>query len=698
MSARVYGFLLSLKEKLVSKTEETVLTDAIRNHNVKWGPIGEPVYKRSYSRVKEDGKNETWPETVVRAVEGNLNLVHPMFIEADEKFKLVHLMLDFGIIPAGRHLYASGVKGRQFLFNCHAAGWDTNRPEDHFTFLFDQLMQGGGVGSNYSNRYMHDLPKVHRSIDLHITCRKDHPNIKEFENLLCTVSEADLGTHWDRIKIEDSREGWVAAVGHLISQAFETTDAGDARIILDVSDIRERGLPLKTSGGIACGPGPLVSMLHDLAKHINGCVGRVLGSRDAMTIDHILASCVIAGGKRRSSRMSVKSWKDGDIFEFINCKREDGSHWSTNISVEVDNEFFAAYEAKDEHARAVMRAVILGKRANGEPGFWNLDKAREGERDPDAMFCPNPCGEIGLQMWENCCLGHVNLQHFANRPNKEAREAFRLMTRWLVRATFGDIPQIRQRKVVDRNRRIGVGFFGYHGWLALRGKKYSESWKDQEVKDALSSFKSVVDMEAYNYSKQMGIPCPVKKTALAPTGTIVLMAGVPSSGQAMLFKRFKRLVRYADTDPELAVKKSEGYVTYRDPDARNTEIVEYWCEDPLVSLLSVRGLDPEELIECQGELSLKDSLEVQALFQKYYVDNAVSFTVNMPEENMPSEDEMERTYIEMLPHIKGTTFFPDKSRRNAPYQKLSKEEWDAYTGRKEVTQVEDECQNGCPIR
>lgn len=682
----------------MSKTEETVLTDAIRNHNVKWGPIGEPVYKRSYSRVKEDGKNETWPETVIRAVEGNLNLVHPMFIEADEKFKLIHLLLDFGIIPAGRHLYASGVKGRQFLFNCHAAGWDANRPEDHFTFLFDQLMQGGGVGANYSNRYMHSLPKVHRAIDLHITCRQDHPNIKEYENLLAVVVPADRDSHWDRITIEDSREGWVAAVGHLISQAFETSEEGDARIVLDVSAIRERGLPLKTSGGIACGPGPLVTLLHDLAKHLNGCVGRTMTSRDAMVIDHILASCVIAGGKRRSSRMSVKNWKDSDIFEFINCKREDGSHWSTNISVEVDNDFIAAYAAEDEHAKAVMRAVILGKRSNGEPGLWNIDKAKEGEKNPELMFCPNPCGEIGLQMWENCCLGHVNLQHFANRPDREAREAFRLMTRWLVRATFGDIPQPRQRKVVDRNRRIGVGFFGYHGWLALRGKKYSESWKDEEVKKALSSFKAAVDGEAFSYSKQMGIPCPVKNTALAPTGTIVLMPGVPSSGQAMLFKRFKRLVRYAETDPELAVKKSEGYVTYKDPDARNTEIVEYWCEDPLVSLLSVRGLDPEELIECQGELSLKDSLEVQALFQKYYVDNAVSFTVNMPEEKMPSEEEMERIYVEMLPHIKGTTFFPDKSRRNAPYQKLSKEEWDAYTGRKEVTQVEDECQNGCPIR
>src|SRR3972149_9399413 len=127
----------------------------------------------------------------------------------------------------------------------------------------------------------------------------------------------------------------------------------------------------------------------------------------------------------------------------------------------------------DYHARKVARAVVLGKRSNGEPGFWNRSRAMRGERDPELMFCPNPCGEIGLQMWENCNLGHINMEAFANRPEREMLEAFRLMTRWLIRATFGDIPQPRQREVVDRNRRIGVGFFGYHAYVALRGGKYS---------------------------------------------------------------------------------------------------------------------------------------------------------------------------------------------------------------------------------
>lgn len=677
--------------------EETLLKNPAE-YRVKWGPIGEQVYKRSYSRTKEDGKKETWPETVVRAVEGNIGLVDPAFIEKGEREKLIQLLLEFGAIPAGRHLYASGVKGRQFLFNCHAAGWDEAAPADHFTFLFDELMQGGGVGSNYSNRYMEKLPTVCTSIDLHITCDKNHPNVSEFTDLLCQVTQGDIAAHSNVFVVEDTREGWVSAINHILQSSFKETDSSEARLVIDVSKVREKGAPLKTSGGISCGPGPLVSMLHDFTKHVNGCIGRRLTSLDAMSLDHSLAACVVAGGKRRSSRMSVKNWKDNDIFEFINCKRQDGAHWTTNISVEVDNEFISAYKEGDDWARAVMRAVVLGKRSNGEPGLWNRSLAMKGEREPDKMFCPNPCGEIALQMWENCNLGHINLQHFATSYDTTTCDAFRLMTRWLVRATFGDIPQARQREVVDRNRRIGVGFFGYHAWLAIKGIKYSEAWKNEKVKSSLKKFADTVQHEAYRYSQQLGIPCPAKNTTLAPTGSIVLMPGTTASGQAVIYKRFKRLVRYADTDPELAIKKMEGYKTFVDPDARNTEIVEYWCEDPLVAIVRSKGMDPDEIIESQDEIKLEDSLGTQAMFQSVYADNAISFTINMPEDKMPTEEEMEKHIIEALPFLKGTTFFPEKSRRNAPYQKLTAEEWNSYTGRKETIQVEDECKNGCPIR
>jgi adenosylcobalamin-dependent ribonucleoside-triphosphate reductase len=702
---------MNVKDQLLAKYKEV---------RTPWGPIGEPVYRRTYSQVKVDGRKENWHETVIRTVIGNVmlaarsqpasaagiihdeqyleQLVAAGLIEKGEVEQLIELLLQFGGLPAGRHLNASGVKGREFLFNCHAAGWDPKVPWDHFGFTFDSLMQGGGVGSNYSNRYMDTMPKLETGIDLHIVCQPDHPNLEEFYHLITPVVHDDRPNHGKVFVVPDTREGWVQAQDLIMQHAWTATGtfSREAKLVLDVSQIRPRGAPLKTSGGIACGPGPLVSMLSDFTKHLNSCFDRKLTSVDAMILDHTSSACVVAGGKRRSSRMSVKNWMDKDIFEFINCKREDGSHWTTNISVETDDEFERAYNEGYQHARDVARAIVLGCRSNGEPGFWNRSLAMKGERDPSLMFCPNPCGEIGLQMWENCNLGHINMQAFAMKSPAQMEEGFRLMTRWLMRATFGDIPNPRQREVVDRNRRIGVGFFGYHGFLALRGIKYSASHSSPEVKRALKRGKDRVAHEAYRYSQILGIPVPVKTTTIAPTGTLTALTGTSAGDQAVYAPWFIRRVRYSDMDPELAIKKLEGYTTYTDPDARNTTIVDFYCEDPLVSKVVAEGMDPT-IIEAQDDIPFEDSLRVQAMLQDVWADNAISHTVNLPPHMMPTEEEMEHTLMQYHGQLKGTTIFPDKSRRNAPLERITKEQFDAWGGRKEVTMVEVECKGGCPV-
>jgi ribonucleoside-triphosphate reductase len=666
-----------------------------------WGPIGEQVFIRSYARqVEGANRKETWPETVVRTVDGNLGLVDPRFIEDGERAKLIKLLLPFDALPAGRHLSASGVMGRQFLFNCHAAGWDKNEPEAHFTFLFDELMQGGGVGANYSDRYMQDLPSFRRNVQLHITCSDGHPDYDSFKHLLSLPAnvtdpigfEVDPGL--DYFVIPDTREGWVDSAGHALRAAWGITDF--STLVLDVSKLRRKGSMLKMSGGTAPGPLPLVVMLSELAVILKSIGGKRLDTLTAMAIDHRIAKCVVAGGKRRSSRMSVKSWKDEGIFEFIDYKKMDGENWTTNISVEIDDDFIAAFEAGDERAKKVLEAIVEGKRANGEPGIWNRSLSQQGEREPEEMYCPNPCGEIGLYQWENCNLGHVNLQHFAGKPLKHSVEAFRLMTRWLIRATNGDIPSQRQRAVVDKNRRIGVGFFGFHGWLALSGIRYSDCWKDEFVQKALSSFRAVVDEEATKYADALGIPRPVKTTTVAPTGSVALMPGVTTGLQPVFAPWFKRRVRYADTDEQLAIDAAKGCPIYPDEDAAQTQIVEYWCEDALVATVRGRGMNPAELVEAQDDIEFTDYLEVQAMVQDIYANNAISFTINIPETRMPNQATMVKALGKVLYRLKGTTVFPDKSRKNSPYERITKEEFEAYTGPKEISQTEDVCKGGCP--
>jgi len=674
------------------------------NRLIKWGPLGKDIFERTYSLNKPDGTKETWPETISRAIRGNLGLVDPKHIEEGEGQALFDLLFSFAVIPAGRHLRASGVKGRQFLYNCHSSGFDSEKPWEHFTFMFDALMQGGGVGSNYSNRYIEIMKPVSNKVELLIVCDSAHPNYDEIKksarNKMTNLLDG-LNNWRHNVKyynIDDSREGWVDALRLLLSTFW--AESGPVRVILDVSSIRPRGAPLVTSGGIACGPGPLVESLINAAGLLNKSVGKKLSSMDSMNLDHALAKCVVAGGIRRSSRIAVKSWKDEDIFDFIACKSSDGAHFTTNISVEVDDEFISEIRELDPRATKISRMVAKHMMINGEPGYWNRSLAMQGERDPELMFTPNPCGEIGLREWDGCNLGHVNLEYFANKPPKNMYEAFRLISRWLVRATNGDLPYYKQRKVVDETRRIGVGFFGFNGWLALNGIKYSDCWKNDIVKKMLKTARKVVEETSDNYAIELGIPTPIKHTALAPTGTTAMLPGVDGSGQAKILKRGKRRVRYANGQPTLLEKKRLGYPTYPDPDNEDsTTIVEFWFEDPLVQKMKISGLDPDAILEDQEDVHVHDSLEIQAMLQELYADNAISFTINLPsdKESQITLDELESEILTALPRIKGTTVFPANSRANAPFERVTKEEWDAYTGPKEIAQIEDECKNGCPV-
>src|SRR5690606_22424947 len=217
---------------------------------------------------------------------------------------------------------------------------------------------------------------------------------------------------------------------------------------------RPKGARLKTFGGTASGPAPFAKMLHDVAAVLNGTnvlvdirswPGEVVRSEkvrshpltciEAMEIDHAIAQCVVAGGVRRSARMAMVHWQDPHIFDFISCKSDFGDHFTTNISVIVDDDFMLKLSQGDQRAKDIHEACVEGMLANGEPGYFNISLANEGELDE--IYATNPCGEITLHPWENCVLGHVNLDAFATDPdNERLEEAHRLMIRFLIRATF----------------------------------------------------------------------------------------------------------------------------------------------------------------------------------------------------------------------------------------------------------------------
>jgi ribonucleoside-triphosphate reductase len=738
--------------------------------DINWGPSGQTVYERTYSRTKPNGEKEVWEDTINRVAHGNLALVHgddemEWPIEAcNEYVELTHAMRNFRILPAGRHLWASGVKGRQYLMNCWTAGW-SDRFSEHFEFTFLRLMEGGGVGANYSSRFLAGYGAPRRELDVHIVCDPAHPDYQDMLDAGHLSEEYD--SEWDgAFEVEDSREGWASALVDLLDTFMDDGTVLHRGRVFDVSRVRPSGSRLKTFGGTASGPTPFAAMMHEVCRvmneaSVNAVPRRVVMGLDpagdwqdvgyttqpiivhhttgvetttidpighltpmqAMEIDHAIAECVVSGGNRRSARMSIVRWDDPFIHEFINCKADSGKHWTTNISVEVDEAFFLDLDPRNEgrkeipfpargEAKHVHEAVVAGMLANGEPGYWNSSLSNHGELVP--VYATNPCGEITLQMWEACNLGHVNLDAFAPKSTSEHWDeggllrAHELVTRFLIRATYADINDPNSREVQDRNRRIGVGHLGVQGFLVKNGWRYSDvaingrSPGHGHFRQLLNRMYRTVRAAAREYAFELRIPEPIKVTTVAPTGSVAKLPGVTEGIHPIYARFFERRIRFSmvdDAQVETIEKaKAEGLEVEIDMYDRsgNTSIIVYPTKDPLVAQVEAMGYD-RDIVESASEIPLGSMLAFQAMYQEHWADNAVSFTVNVK----PGLDPQVAGDIirHWLPKVKGTTIMVDESRPQSPYTAITEEEYESA----KVKQIEDsidlDCATGaCPIR
>jgi ribonucleoside-triphosphate reductase len=686
-----------------------------------FGPSGQVVFDRSYSRTKPDGTKENWFETTDRVIKGNLGLVYGTPDTWNDSVKLEYDMLkemmdSFQVVPGGRHLWASGVQGRQFLFNCHVSHWN-EKITDHFDFTFTRLMEGGGVGTNYSSKYINHYAAPQRELKVHIVCDPTHPDYAKMQE--AGVLSTEFSHDWaGAFHIEDSREGWSAGMCDFIDTYF-LEDVKHYDRVYNVTGVREEGRPLVSFGGTASGPLPFAIMMHEINEVINKRVstGEKLTPIDMMEIDHSMATCVVSGGNRRSARMAMVSWDDPYIFEFINCKQNTGKHWTTNISVVIDDEFTKHLATEMPHedeeyrfdkAHDVYRAAVEGMLRDGEPGFWNYSLSQHGE--VAEVVCTNPCGEITLQEWEACILGHVNMDAFAPKPEDTAAtsydvasmiKAHQLMTRFLIRASFGDKADPKQVDMVNNNRRIGVGHFGVQGFLNKLGIKFSNAPKSNFYPDLLGMLYAVVRNEARDYSFQLRIPEPVKVTTVAPTGTIAKLVGATEGIHPTYAKYFLRRIRFSTINQAEKIQEfiDQGYDVEDCMYSANTKVVTFPTKDLLVEQVEALGFDPDQIVEAANEISLEDMLAFQAMYQNHYVDNAVSFTVNIPEGKYSVQDTM-NTLLRYLPELKGTTIMVDGTRPQAPYERISKMHYNYLSGPKSVEDsTDEECSTGaCPIR
>jgi ribonucleoside-diphosphate reductase alpha chain len=365
---------------------------------------------------------------------------------------------------------------------------------------------------------------------------------------------------------------------------------------------------------------------------------------------------IMQGGSRRSAIWAGLNWKHNDIFDFIDSK-----NWSeqvrkiketdfnfparldmTNISVILDDEFFDAFDS-DKHplhnrATEVYHQTVKRMLKTAEPGF-SIDTG-----DNAGESLRNACTEVTSSYDSDVCnLGSINMSKI--KSIDEFQEVVRLSTLFLLAGTvYSQLPYEKVYEVRAKNRRLGLGLMGIHEWLLKNGYSYGEN---QELEDWLIEYAQSGDY-ANKWADKHGLSHPIKTRAIAPTGTIGIIAETTTGIEPMFCAAYKR--RY------LSDGTNWKYEYVVDPTAKR--------------LVEENGVDPD-LIE--DAYSLAYNVEKRVQFQAFvqqFVDHGISSNINLPypithEEEVEDFKEMLYPY---LPKLRGVTCYPNGARGGQPLE------------------------------
>jgi ribonucleoside-diphosphate reductase alpha chain len=395
---------------------------------------------------------------------------------------------------------------------------------------------------------------------------------------------------------------------------------------------------------------------------------------------------VVNGGGRRMAIWAGLHWWHPDVFEFMRlkdwdefvtaAKEADYSAYApmdmTNISIILDDEFFEAMRDEffqktviwhddegnivhevtvtHDHALAVYSEAVEKMLQTGEPGF-SVDI---GENRYENLR--NPCCEITSEDDSDvCCLGSINLARIDTIERME--EVTELGTLFLLCSTLvSEVPHKEVLVTRQNNRRLGLGVMGVYEWLVARGYRYEPN---DELGDWLAVWEEVSDKSAFHYAMELGITVPIKTRAVAPTGTIGIIAETTTGIEPLFATAYKR--RYIDN----SVWKYQYVI-----DATAQRMIDKY------------DLDPSEL-ETAYDLAQEPHrrLAMQAFVQRY-TDHAISSTINLPafEDQHYSPEAFGEILLGFLPKLRGITAYPDGARGGQPLNVVSYDEAKALEG------------------
>jgi len=579
------------------------------------------IHKSRYAKYFDGKGRESWSETVGRYMD---NVVRKALGGVDNSYikDIEQAIVGQEIMPSMRAMMTAGPaldRDNTAGYNCSYLPVDDPKSFDEAMYI---LLCGTGVGFSVERQFISKLPEV--------------PELFESESI---------------VVVKDSKEGWAKGFRQVLALLW----AGEIPK-WDVSQVRPAGARLKTFGGRASGPAPLVELFNFAVATFKAAQGRKLSSMECHDLMCFIGQIVVVGGVRRSAMISLSNLSDDRMRH-----AKSGQWWETAGHRALANNS-VSYTEKPDMETFMREWLALVESKSGERGIFNREASKKqaakfGRRDPNYEFGTNPCSEIILRPYQFCNLTECVVR--ATDSIEDLERKVKLATiLGTIQSTMIKFPYLR--KVWQNNtaeeRLLGVSMTGIMDNPLMTNKNAG-------LEKTLEHLRSIAVATNAEWAELLGIPASAAISCVKPSGTVSQLVDSASGIHARHSPYYIRTVRGDSKDPLTQFMIDKGIPN---------EPCVMKPDSTVVFSFPVKS--PEQAVT-RNDMTAVEQLELWLTYQRHWCEHKPSVTISVRDTEWMSVGAF---VYEHFDEMSGVSFLPhsDHTYQQAPYQDCTKEQYE----------------------
>jgi ribonucleoside-triphosphate reductase len=577
------------------------------------------IHKSRYAKYFDGKGRESWGDTVERYMD---NVVRPKLGDDSYVNKIRDAILNLEVMPSMRAMMTAGPaleRDNTAGYNCSYLPVDDPKSFDEAMFI---LLCGTGVGFSVERQYVSKLPEVPELFDSETT-----------------------------IVVKDSKEGWAKAYRQLLALLW----AGEIPQ-WDIGLVRPAGARLKTFGGRASGPAPLVELFNFTIQTFKNAQGRKLSSVECHDLMCFIGQIVVVGGVRRSAMISLSNLSDDRMRH-----AKSGQWWETAAHRALANNS-VSYTEKPDMETFMREWLALVESKSGERGVFNREAskkqaAKNGRRDPNHDFGTNPCSEIILRPYQFCNLTEVVVR--ATDTIEDLERKVRMATvLGTVQSSYTKFPYLRKvwKKNTEEESLLGVSLTGIMDNALMTSKNAG-------LNKTLEHLKNVAISTNAELASRLDISPSTAISCVKPSGTVSQLVDSASGIHARHSPYYIRTVRGDNKDPLTKFMIDQGIP--------NEPCV---FKGDTTTVFSFPVKSPAGAIT-RNDMTAIEQLEMWLTYQRHWCEHKPSVTISVRDSEWMAVGAF---VYEHFDEMSGVSFLPhsDHTYQQAPYQDCNKEDYE----------------------